>query len=44
VSDVLCNTTHPPLVEPDVRISLIRLSHRLSLLAIAVVVRNDGYR
>jgi hypothetical protein len=30
VSDVGYNTTHPPLVEPDMKISLIRLLQRLS--------------
>ena len=29
MSDVGCNTTHSPLVEPDMKISLIRLSRRL---------------
>jgi hypothetical protein len=28
-----CNTAHSPLVEPDVKISLIRLSRRLSVQA-----------
>ena len=30
MSDVEGNTTHSPLVEPDMKISLIRLSRRLS--------------
>jgi hypothetical protein len=34
MSDVGFNTTHSPLVEPDMKISLIRLSQRLSSQAI----------
>ena len=38
------STTHSPLVEPDVRISLIRLSQRLHLGHCAGDLAVDGYK
>jgi hypothetical protein len=38
------NTTHSPLVEPDMRISLIRLSQRLHLSHCAGDLAVGGYK
>jgi hypothetical protein len=39
-----CNTTHSPLVEPDMKISLIRLSRRPSFEGICMGPTHSCYK